>query len=150
MIRRSAGASFLDRWALVLECQVCAGIMLLAGCGGGGPELVPVSGRVTVDGGACPGPGSVIFTGGPRPGQASFDTSGNFVASSFEGKEGLQPGTYKVAVECWETPPDIEHPGAEKSYIPEKYMNAATSGLEVTVAAGEKLTNLAFAIKTKE
>lgn len=45
---------------------------------------------------------------------------------------GLLPGTYRLAVSCWESPPSMAGPPA-KSYIDEKYTTARTSGLELVV-----------------
>jgi len=114
------------------------------GCGPGGPELTTVKGQVTYGGGPWPKPGTITFTGGPRPASAEFDTDGNFKLEAFEGRPGLMPGTYKVAVACWDVPPDINNPGAEKSYVPAKYRDGSTSGFEVTVEPGKPLGDLKF------
>lgn len=86
--------------------------VLLAGCGPRGPETVPVHGRVTFEGGACPAAGTVYFTpveapaGLPlRPASGNFETDGTFTVSSFETSDGLVPGKYRVRVECWKQPP---------------------------------------------
>ena len=100
---------------------------------------VKVSGKVTVDGQQPPGPGVVTFSvvkpadGFPnRPCMAKFGTDGAYVATSFKPGDGILPGTYTVAVECYETPPNMDGKPV-KSYINEKYLNPATSGLELTV-----------------
>lgn len=112
--------------------------MLVIGCGN--PHgTVKVSGTVTVNGAPPPGPGTVTFTtvtaasGFPtRPAMAKFDTDGEYTTTSYEPGDGLIPGTYKVAVECYETPPNMEGKRV-KSYIDAKYMNGETSGLELSV-----------------
>jgi hypothetical protein len=54
-----------------------------------------------------------------RPGRADFDTSGKFVARSFQDGDGLVPGRYRVLVECWKVVPVDGKPGV--SYIASGY-----------------------------
>ena len=89
-----------------------------AGCSKSEPGLVPVRGKITLDGGPWPHEGSMIFTpegGGPasrsRPAGARFSTDGAFVATSFAEGDGLFPGTYKISVECWEAEPKMANNG---------------------------------------
>lgn len=105
---------------------------------------VPVSGTVTVNNQAPPGPGTVLFTvvepaeGFPnRPSMAKFDTTGKYSVTTYDPGDGLLPGSYKVAVECYETPPNMDGKPV-KSYIDEKYIKPATSGLELTVEPKSK------------
>ena len=116
--------------------------LFLFGCGGRGVEQVKVTGKVTLDGGAMPGPGTLYFTpvkaaeGVPmRPGTAQFAADGSYTAGSFESGDGLFPGTYNVAIHCWEVSPNMEDVQAV-SFIPDKYTNAATSGQTVVVNSG--------------
>jgi hypothetical protein len=127
---------------LLASMLVAALVAIATGCGQSGPELVPVRGKVTYGGGSWPKAGTVTFAGGPRPASAQFDEAGNFRVSSFEKREGLQPGKYKVSIDCWEVAPKIDKPGAEKSYVPPKYRNTATSGLEITVESGKPQTGI--------
>lgn len=133
-------------------------LALSAGCNGAVREggLVPVSGRVTLDGGPWPKDGVITF--GPitqestsRPASATFDTSGNFTVMSFDNSPGLYPGTYNVGVECWEEPPGMSKngkPTAGKSPVPKKYRTGMSSGLKLTVAAGAT-PDANFDIKSK-
>lgn len=93
----------------------------LAGCSSSERGLVPVSGKVTLDGGSWAKPGRLIFTptgqgsaegGAMRPSIADFGTDGQYTVSSYEGSPGLYPGEYKVAVECWEEEPGMANPNA--------------------------------------
>lgn len=119
----------------------------ITGCGSGEPGLVPVRGKITLDGGPFPKEGLINFTGGgsadvnapSRPGSAKFGPDGVFSAMSFEPGDGLFPGTYKLAVECQDAPPTIANDGrmlGGKSLIPAKFQNAETSGLTMTVPEG--------------
>ena len=112
------------------------------GCGGRDVELVDVEGYVTLDGQPPPGPGTIFFLpieafgGQPlRPSRANFDSDGFFRASAFNDADGLIPARYRVGIYCWETEPTIEGPPA-KSYIPQHYTVAGTSGLELIVESG--------------
>ena len=116
----------------------------LPGCGDAGPEIIPVKGAVTFGGGAWPAAGAVLLTPyEAAPGEPVIPTvvdmaqDGSFVAESSVGP-GLVPGKYRVAVQCWELPPDesrAEHP-LGKSYVPARYRDPATSGLEFDLPAG--------------
>ena len=114
----------------------------IAGCGRRGPEVVKVKGRVTFGGGAWPTEGTLYFTpvapaaGMPaRPAPAHFDVNGDFTVTSFDKGDGLVPGKYKVAVECWEVAPMMGG-GPPKSYVAGRFQTAATSGIEVVIESG--------------
>ena len=120
---------------------LAVGILPCSGCQSDVPEMVPVRGRVTLEGGAWPKPGIVDFTpikvapGFPlKPGSARFDTDGAFVVKTGE-YEGLIPGDYRIAVVCWEKPPRDDTPG--KSYIPHKFSQPALSGLTLKIEPGQ-------------
>ncbi|MBN2578488.1 MAG: hypothetical protein JXB10_05805 [Pirellulales bacterium] len=119
---------------------VIAGSLLLGvGCGRKIPEIVPVSGKVTLEGGAWPKPGTITFAplkpakGFPsRPGVGHFNTDGSFVAETGQ-YEGLIPGEYRISVSCWEVVPTGSSDG--KGYLPKKFCNPTTSGLTLTIEA---------------
>ncbi len=138
--------------------------LLVSGCGGAVAEkgLVPVKGRVTLDGGPWPNPGQITFVPTaktPEPGKpavrsavATFDKDGNFsVVGGYGGAEGLHPGKYWVAVDCPEGPVEMPLPGKpvqQKNAAPAKFRNPETSGLNLTVEAG-KSPEANFDIKSK-
>jgi hypothetical protein len=76
----------------------------------------------------------------------SVDETGSFKAMS-EGKAGLPPGTYQVAVRpdafaSSDQPPPLVEAGASSTTeasttIPKKYQDPATSEISVTVVEGE-------------
>jgi len=122
-------------WAMVATSA------FLSGCDSGRPGLVKVTGRVTLNGGDWPYPGVLILApissaaagGSLRPALAPFDTSGHFVAQTWKPGDGVLPGTYKVAVECWEVPPTMDGPPAQGP-VPEKYRTVTTSDLQIEVS----------------
>ena len=122
------------------------GGLLISGCGHGGPEVVPVGGQITLGGGPWPTAGVLYFTPvksdiSQRPGLAHFDIEGNFKVGSFSDADGLIPGRYKIAVECWRVAPTMGGAPAV-SNVSAKYQNASTSDLEVTVVSSTPQTNL--------
>ena len=134
-----------------LTALVC--LALMAGCGSGGPKLVPVRGTITYGGGAWPKAGVVYFTPAEptsalpqRPALGKFDSSGHLTVTSFKEGDGLMPGTYRVGVECWEVPPSMDSRQPFKSYLPAKYQSAATSGLEVVVKLDARVVEVNFDI----
>jgi hypothetical protein len=129
--------------------------MLLTGCGSGGPDLVPVSGQIMLNSGPWPASGALHFIpvgvvqGSPsRAGMAEFGPDGKFVAKTFPPQIGLLPGSYQVRVECWKVPPTMEAPIGD-SYVPHKYQNPKTSGLQVAVKLNEPIHDVSFNISTE-
>jgi len=140
---------------MVRHLLILLAVMPLSACGSNVPKTIRVSGRVTFDGQPPPGPGSVYFLpieaaeGFPsRPATGDFDKDGHFKAKTFDPGDGLMPGKYILYVECWETPPNLEGK-PEKSYVPQKYQAAQTSGfkLDITPKMGPQEVNLELATK---
>lgn len=140
MIVQSLWAKNALNWALLV-----AGMVVLPGCGSDYPRCVPVSGTVTLDGGKVPDKGMVYFTPLPtgkggitRPGTAEFKADGSYRVKTFVDNDGLLPGRYAVHVECWKTAPKMGGKGNSTytpgvSHVATKYLNAARSGLTLTV-----------------
>ncbi len=113
---------------------------LLSGCGD--PlEIVPVEGRVTLNGGGWGRAGMIYFAplepapGFPRmPGMGDVNKDGSYFVTTQPDRVGLVPGKYRVCLEIWEVPPTMGGP-PPKSFLPEKYRAAATSGIELEVPA---------------
>lgn len=119
-------------------------IALAAGCGTGEPKCIPVSGKVTLDGGKVPGPGFIYFTTDgtgkvvtSRPGTAEFDAEGNYRAQTFTTGDGLLPGVYALRVDCWKTAPNMDGKPVV-SFVPQRYQDASRSKLELTVEPDAK------------
>jgi hypothetical protein len=130
----------------IIACRFFAlvAVLLVAGCGSGEPKCVPVSGKVTLDGGPVPGPGFIYFNSDgtgkeitSRPGTAEFDAEGNYRAKTFTDGDGLLPGKYVIRVDCWKTPPNMQGKPVV-SFLPPRYQDAAQSKLELTVEPGAK------------
>jgi hypothetical protein len=113
--------------------------LALPGCGRDRPKTVPVRGRVTLAGGDLPAGGTLWFTPEEaaagfalRPGTADFAADGAYLVKTFVPGDGLLPGRYRVRVDCWKVPPNMEGKPAQ-SHLPAKYQNPQTSGLVLEV-----------------
>lgn len=148
MVNNTSHLALSHRPLLFLVLAACW-LLIAGGCGRSGPEVVPVEGTITFGGGPWPKPGAVIFAvdapapGMPnRPAMGLFDTDGRLTVTTFTKGDGLIPGTYKIAVECWEVRPDMMSPTAAKSYVPSRYGSSQTSGFAVSVEPGQKVVRL--------
>jgi hypothetical protein len=100
----------------------CVGLMLIIACGGCSSEkplTVPVSGRITFGGGACPAEGTIVFSPVAvekslprRPGTARFQQDGAFTVTSFREGDGLIPGRYHPMISCWKGEPRNDDPSS--------------------------------------
>lgn len=125
---------------IVLQSLSIAALFTAVFAGGCGEGTVSVSGRVTYNGGSWPKPGVIHFLPEEpdpdypsRPGSGQFDTDGQFTVSTYKPGDGLFPGTYSIAVECWLEPPSLEKSSAGRSAAPPKYQSGRTSDLKVTI-----------------
>ncbi len=128
-------------------------LLLVSGCGGGpeGPALVPVSGKVAVDGKAVVG-ATVTFhpkqSGlNPSIGTTGEDGTYELVYSS---QKGAVPGEYKVTVSYFTNPDgtpfqqtdegmdivQMEMQGKVKESLPAKYTDPQQTELSFTVPDG--------------
>jgi hypothetical protein len=135
---------------------------LVLGCGGVEQEkgLVPVSGKVTLDGGPWPQPGQITFTptaAGKDPNAASvsyvakFATDGSFTVAN-PSANGMKPGKYWVSVDCPEGGViKMPMPGEkieDKNAAPKKYRNPESSGFKYDIE-GSKAPPANFDVKSK-
>jgi hypothetical protein len=109
-------------------------LILAIGCGGG-EELIPVTGTVkNADGSALRfESGLVVFMpeAGGRSANGSVEKDGSFSMTTVEPGDGVKPGKYKVVLQIWKSYRD------QTLAVPEKYGDAATTPLEVTVDADQ-------------
>jgi hypothetical protein len=122
-------------------------LALIAGCGGDveGPPTVPVSGTLTVDGKPV-SQGTVHFhpaNGRPATGMVK---DGKFTLTTYTEGDGAIPGKNQVSVEVVEEVPTKDGDTTVKSLILPRYMNPATSKIQLDLrASGYK--NLQIDIK---
>jgi hypothetical protein len=127
------------RWYLAALC-VCGSVCTLVGCGGSTTKLVPVVGKVTVDGRPLTtGTGGVSFrpdkgSGGSQEPAGSIDEDGTYRLFTGD-KEGAPLGRYRVLVVDVE-PRDPKDPfpyGKRKTHVNNKYANPKTSDVVIEV-----------------
>lgn len=140
----SRGPAAYLRSCLVVSC-LCLSVEFLGCNRSSNPDLTPVEGVVTLDGGPLPADGQGNVTFSPVDGQGNtatglLDSSGHYRMSTFEPDDGVLPGSYKVTVIWASRGSGDPQTGVLKppaSMIPERYSNPETSGLTATVAAGD-------------
>ena len=126
------------RLSFVAQTCLLALVAMAGGCGS--DRLVPVKGKVTVDGAPLT-TGSLVFKPDAAKGNASkFDSSSEISADGSYSlytrqKEGAPPGWYKVSVVAQGPANPADPYSAQKSLIAERYNNPEASGLEVEVTA---------------
>lgn len=87
-----------------------AGMLCLAGCSGGGPETVPVYGKVNFIGRDVPDYCKLFFrptetAGITRPTSATMTPDGSYEVKAFRHSKGLIPGTYQIQVSYFDLKP---------------------------------------------
>jgi hypothetical protein len=58
------------------------------------------------------------------------------------------PGKYTMHVECWQSPPNMEGKPV-KSFVPQKYQSAATSGFTLDITADMRTQEANLNVLTK-
>jgi hypothetical protein len=119
----------------------CFGIV---GCGGGANAPQPVSGKVSVKGGAPLKKGAIRFTattaGADKKivsGMGEIDAQGAFQISSLGVNDGIPVGDYKVTFANTEGGRDYDHPNDPViPVIADKYGSDSTTDLKYTVKPG--------------
>lgn len=135
---------------------VVAGII---GCGPSRPTIVPISGSVTLDGKPVP-QATVLFmpVAGGVPARGSTREDGGFTLTTFAEGDGAIAGKHRVAVskmkmtgieatEDGMVPATVSGDMRTIWVTPQKYADAATSGLEVDVSRG--MAPVALALESK-
>lgn len=126
----------------MLRAVGCGALLLgLAGCSQpvSNPGGVGVSGVVTLEGKPL-SKGTITFTpattGSGSTATGVIGSNGSYQLGTAKAGDGAQPGAYKVTVVSLDSEATMDEKGTPipaKSAIPEKFGNAATSGLTATV-----------------
>ncbi|MEQ8211383.1 MAG: carboxypeptidase-like regulatory domain-containing protein [Lacipirellulaceae bacterium] len=108
-------------------------LFILAGLSSSGcnehPELVPVSGTVTIDGKPVPIGQVKISTPGHRAAVGSIDKNGKFALTSYKLNDGAPIGTHRVTVTAVEQLTETSN----RWHAPIEYANQVATDLEVTI-----------------
>ncbi len=121
-------------------------LMLFFGSGcGGGTTMVPVSGRVTLDGQPVEGASVMLHPQGEgRPATGLTDARGEFQLTTVEEFDGAMLGAYRVTVSLVRPRGDVDYDTAEAGFdemsleyvVPQRYGDRETSGLTAQVERG--------------
>ena len=130
---------------------VACGLAMLcaAGCGSGGPEMVPIRGEVTYKGAPLRDVtrGIVRYSPeqsgtGAREASGRIQPDGSFELTTFKKADGVVVGEYDITVSAYSSPPPSRQQtesgvrvAGPKLMIPERYLKANTSGLSDNVDA---------------
>jgi hypothetical protein len=96
------------------------------------PKLVPVSGKIQIDGKALT-QGFIVFM--PKQGRVStgkINADGTFALTTFQEGDGALPGECKVAVHGYQS-----KDGVTQYFVPKKYTEVETSGIMFHVNPSE-------------
>jgi len=105
-------------------------LFVAPGCNDGRPQRVPVSGRVLIDGKPLEFGFIRVTPTRDRPAIGEIGPEGRFSLRTFEPHDGCVPGKHPVTVFAMES---IDE-NTTKYFVPKKYNNLQTSGLEIEVA----------------
>ena len=131
---RSKATSGDRAWAFSAALVALASVV---GCGRDGPDLAPLSGRVSLDGQPLEyGLVQFVPESGTGPAAVGSIAGGRFVAET-AGRSGAIPGRYRVRIEA-RAPATDETDTLPKSLIPSRYETPTTSGLLYDVVAGQE------------
>lgn len=115
---------------LVVGAAVAVACLTLAGCGDGGPKIVPVSGFVTIDGRPLTYGHIQVIPTGWRPATGRIGGDGRFTLTTNVPNDGCAVGTHPVAILASEP----VGPETLKWHAPQKYADIKTSNLTVTIS----------------
>ncbi len=114
-------------------------VVVLAGCGAGGPEIAYVTGKVTMDGKPLPNATVVFVPENGRPAGATTDEEGEYVLNFAQGRKGAIPGESTIRIMTFRDADQDENgksiPGSPET-VPAKYNTEST--LTFHVEAGKK------------
>jgi hypothetical protein len=110
-------------------CLLALATACAAGCGDGRPQLLPVSGRVLIDGVPVSHGYITFFPAGGRSASSQLDGQGRFTLESYKPGDGTLPGPQRVAVLARESISEKQ----AKWHAPKKYANHDTSGIVIEV-----------------
>ncbi|MCR9197976.1 MAG: hypothetical protein NXI04_05000 [Planctomycetaceae bacterium] len=122
-----------------------------AGCENTAPGLVPATASVTLDGRPLASGSVTLYHQNMAAGTGQI-VDGTCHLNQSTNTRGVAPGHYQAAVQCWEVPPHAVQPdgtigGPGRSFIPDRYTSAVTSGLSVDI--GNQATDFELQLLSK-
>jgi hypothetical protein len=106
--------------------SVVCGLLVLAGCGDGGPKRLPVSGTVSFDGTPI-AKGEILFTAPGQAPDAAPIVDGKFTAQ-------VQPGKKRVEIRASKQVGESDMGPIMEGYIPARYNESSELEADITAA----------------
>lgn len=104
-------------------------LILSGGCGDGRPQLVPVSGRVVIDGQPVEHGNIRFYPKGYRAASGKLGAGGRFELTTYEAGDGCVPGKHAVTVNARE----IISQDSIRWHAPKRYRDLQTADLEIEI-----------------
>lgn len=119
----------------------CVSLTVLASVGcGRRVSLVPVEGRVALDGSPVAGASVLVQPAAGPAARGLTDADGRFALGTYGERDGAIPGPSVVSISCYERPSAAAagsgEPPLGKNLLPARYANPATSGLRAAIEPG--------------
>lgn len=112
----------------VISSAVVALVLLATGCNNG-PEIVPVSGQVFIDGKPLTHGFIQVAPKGFRAASGKIGADGRFTLTTEQKGDGCLVGTHPVAIIATES----INPSSQRWHAPKKYQDFKTSNLTVSI-----------------
>jgi hypothetical protein len=106
------------------------GLIALSGCGDGRPELIPVAGKVFIDGKPVEHGFIRVHPDGYRAASGELGPGGRFRLTTYELNDGCVAGNHPVTVNALE----VINARSQRWHAPKKYRDAETSGLMIEIS----------------
>ena len=114
---------------------VFAAILSFVGCNRG-PEIVPVAGKITIDGQPLATGIITLYQSGFRPATAKIESDGSFVFKTLKDRDGCLLGEHPITVSSNE----VISGTTTKFFIPDHYANVNVSDMKIKIdGATDKL-----------
>lgn len=110
-------------------------VLAIVGCGDSTPEVVPVQGKVLLDGKPLTKGSVATLPSAGRGAHGTLSSDGTFELTTFAQNDGARLGTHKVAVSSFDMIGTGPEAAQGRSLIPERYANPQSSGLTIEVTA---------------
>lgn len=95
-----------------------------------GPEIVPVAGKITIDGKPLNTGFIVMYQQGFRPATAKIGSDGSFAFKTLKERDGCLRGEHSITVMSNE----VLGATRTKFFVPERYANTSTSDAKIKIA----------------
>lgn len=115
-----------------LSATILLTLCLFSGCGSKGPKIVPVSGKVTLDGKPLPNGHIRFIPTGDRPAYGEIQSDGSFRLET-DDKVGCAVGTHKVTVDAQAVTGTEATGETARQLTPIRYSSAETTEITVTI-----------------